>query len=205
MTSDWIYYFGYGSLVNRDTRPEGEFTESARLKGWQRVWEHRTADPERQQQCTSLSIEPIDTSDCAGIEGVVARIPVSALAELDKRESGYERLRLSAADFDLPASIQAESVFVYRSLPHNRHLANDQHPILQSYIDCVLAGYRTRFGDAGMRAMFDTTRGWNRPILNDRAAPYYPRWVSVAPEVTQQLDLLIQSCSESVRQTPFAD
>ena len=196
MTSDWIYYFGYGSLVNRDTRPDGEFAESALLKGWQRVWEHRTADPERQQQCTSLSIEPVDHSDRVGIEGVVARIPASELTELDKRESGYERLELPAADFDLPASIQTDSVFVYRSLPPNRHLANDQHPILQSYIDCVLAGYKTRFGDVGMHAMLDSTRGWNRPIMNDRAAPHYPRWVSVATEVTQQFDVLVQSCSK---------
>ena len=196
MTSDWIYYFGYGSLVNRDTRPDGEFAESARLKGWQRVWEHRTADSDRQQQCTSLSIEPEAHSDGAGIDGVVGRIKATELPELDKRESGYERLTLSASDFDLPASIQTESVFVYRSLPNNRHLANDQHPILQSYIDCVLAGYKSRFGEEGMQAMLDSTRGWNRPIMNDRAAPHYPRWVSVAPEVTRQFDVLVQTYSK---------
>lgn len=196
MTSDWIYYFGYGSLVNRDTRPDGEFAESARLKGWQRVWEHRTADPDRQQQCTSLSIEPVDHSDSPGIEGVVARIPVSELPELDKRESGYERLKLSATDFDLPASISTDAVFVYRSLPQNRHLANPEHPILQSYIDCVLAGYKARFGDDGMHAMLDSTRGWSRPIMNDRTAPHYPRWVSVAPQVREQFDVLVQSRSK---------
>ncbi len=188
MTSDWIYYFGYGSLVNRDTRPAGEFAQSAHLTGWHRVWEHRTADKERQQQCTSLSIEPIKLPEGGGIDGVIARIPASMLDELDFRESGYERLSLPIGDFELTTDIDSDTIFVYRSLPQNRFLADVKQPILQSYIDCVLAGYQNRFGDVGMRTMIESTRGWDRPILNDRQAPHYPRWVTIDPGLQAQID-----------------
>jgi len=189
MTSDWIYYFGYGSLVNRDTRPTVEFSKRARLNGWQRAWEHRTSDPERTQQCTSLSIERLqpDVSE-GGIDGVIARMKASDLAILDERESGYERMNIPATQFVLPDEISPQSVYVYRSLPQNRHAATENHPILQSYIDCVLAGYHHQFGESGMLAMIASTRGWNTPIMDDRADPHYPRWVSVTTAMQQAFD-----------------
>lgn len=182
--------------MNRDTRPAGEFAVSARLKGWHRVWEHRTSDPDRLQQCTSLSVEPAHDADDDGIDGVVARLPVSQLPELDARETGYERLNLPADDFDLPEDVVTDTVCVYRSMPKNRYLADPAHPILQSYIDCVMAGYKSRFGITGMHAMLSTTRGWEHGILNDRSKPHYPRWVPIDPELKQQIDALVESRSK---------
>lgn len=198
MTSDWIYYFGYGSLVNRDTRPAGEFSEPATLKGWRRVWENRTADSERSQQCTSLSIEELKTPQMGSIEGVVARIPVSELPQLDKRETGYDRLKLPADRFELTDSVQTDYVYVYQSALPNRFLADGDHPILQSYIDCVLAGYLTLFGRSGMEAMIDSTRGWNRPVMNDRAAPHYPRAVEIGADLELSIDQLLAGTKTSI-------
>jgi hypothetical protein len=193
MTTDWIYYFGYGSLVNRDTRPTGEFSEPATLHGWQRVWENRTADPERSQQCTSLSIELLTEASKGSIEGVVARMPVSDLAQLDQRESGYDRLRLPISDFQLTDNVETDHIYVYQSQLPNRFLADDQHPILQSYIDCVLAGYVRQFGPSGMQSMIDSTRGWDRPVLDDRAAPHYPRAVNIDADLQSSIDQLLSS------------
>jgi cation transport protein ChaC len=187
MTSDWIYYFGYGSLVNRDTRPAGEFSEPATLKGWRRVWENRTADSERSQQCTSLTIEELENPSMGSVDGVVARMPVSELPQLDKREAGYDRLKLPADQFELTDGVETEFVYVYQSAIPNRFLADEEHPILQSYIDCVLAGYLTLFERSGMQAMIESTRGWDRPVMNDRTAPHYPR----AVEIDADLQLLI--------------
>ncbi len=195
MVPNWIHYFGYGSLVNRDTRPVDEAASSARLNGWGRVWEHRVRDPNREKLCTSLSIEALPANEPSGIDGVIVRIPEHQLAQLDKREAGYERLALPAANFELPDDFDGDVIMVYRSLPANRVLADKEHPILQSYIDCVLAGYLQRFGEAGLHAMMASTRGWNRPILNDRAAPFYPRWV----EVNEPSRVLFDECIERVQ------
>jgi cation transport protein ChaC len=192
MASDWISYFGYGSLVNRDTRPADEVAHAARLRGWQRVWEHRIADSSSRRRCTSLSIEPDTGSANSTIEGMVVRMPRSHLRQLDEREAGYERLELPAAQFDLPEHLEVDSVLVYRSKPENRKAADQDHPVLQSYIDCVLAGYHQNFDETGMHAFVSSTRGWEGAIFNDRDAPRYPRWVEVAVERQMQFDAVVQ-------------
>lgn len=192
MASDWISYFGYGSLVNRDTRPVDEVAHVARLRGWQRVWEHRVTGTSEGRHCTSLSVEPEAELGNTGIEGVVVRLPRSQLAQLDEREAGYERLELAATEFDLPDHLEIDSVMVYRSLPQNRKAADLDHPVLQSYIDCVLAGYHHKFAETGMQAFVASTRGWEGAIFNDRHAPRYPRWVEVAAEQQMNFDRLVQ-------------
>jgi len=189
MSPQWISYFGFGSLVNRDTRPRDEVAVNATLKGWGRVWNHRVRVGPGRQSCTSLSVEPLSGS----IEGVVVRIPLSELPALDARESGYARMRLPVTDFVLPETLYTDTVYVYRSLQKNRHLADEQHPVAQSYIDCVMAGYLKRFGDDGLKDLLQTTRGWELPVLNDRQAPTYPRSVNLPTEQYQYFDTLLAS------------
>jgi len=189
MSPQWISYFGFGSLVNRDTRPRDEVAVNATLKGWGRVWNHRVRVGPGRQSCTSLSVEPLSGS----IEGVVVRIPLSELPALDARESGYARMRLPVTDFVLPETLYTDTVYVYRSLQKNRHLADEQHPVAQSYIDCVMAGYLKRFGDDGLKDLLQTTRGWELPVLNDRQAPTYPRSVNLPTDQYQYFDTLLAS------------
>ncbi|MBX2883989.1 MAG: gamma-glutamylcyclotransferase [Granulosicoccus sp.] len=199
MANRWIDYFGYGSLVNRDTRPEGESAVNASLYGWQRSWSHRVNErPPLPYGCTSLTVEPVPHSrdiNSAKIEGVLVRIAKSDLAELDKRERGYQRLHLSADHFDLPSGHDCDEVVIYRSLPENRQAAGDQYPILQSYIDCVMAGYVSRFGESGLRRMVQTTIGWEGAILNDRLQPLYPRHVRIDQAQMAYFDQQINSRS----------
>ena len=44
------------------------------------------------------------------------------------------------------------------------------------------------FGLDGVAAFFDTTDGWDAPILDDRAAPRYPRHQRLAPDETALVD-----------------
>jgi hypothetical protein len=39
----------------------------------------------------------------------------------------------------------------------------------------VVQGYLREFGEEGVTRFFTTTHGWDAPILDDRAAPRYPR------------------------------
>lgn len=184
MSSLSACYFGYGSLVNRDTRPDAENAVNATLKGWRRVWEHRVRSADEQRRCTSLSIEPADEQ----IDGVLVTIPVDELAALDHREAGYERLSLPGSDFVSPEGVCADKVYLYRSLGCNRHPADSTHPILQSYVDCVMAGYQQRFGDDGLNRMLHTTRAWNTALFNDRQLPRYPRSVTVPEQQLIEFD-----------------
>ncbi|MEM9427313.1 MAG: gamma-glutamylcyclotransferase, partial [Pseudomonadota bacterium] len=58
------------------------------------------------------------------------------------------------------------------------------HPILLSYIDVVVQGYFRIGGEVAVEAFFHTTDGWDAPVLDDRAAPRYPRHQSLSSEET---------------------
>jgi len=169
-----IAYFGYGSLVNRDTRPPGEQAYKARLSGWERHWAHREA--------------------AAKIDGVVVLIEQGDLAALDRRESGYFRQTVPLSMFELESPLPVAEVFVYQSLSENFAPADHQFPILQSYADCVMAGYERVYGEQGLAEFMRSTIGWQGDILNDRAAPYYPRAVAVSSDQIKRFDALIDQC-----------
>lgn len=177
MANHPIYYFGYGSLVNRDTRPVGEAAWNARLTGWRRVWDHRVPATDDRVGCTSLSIQPTDRAQ-DGIDGVIVALERDDLPELDAREAGYERLELASSLFVLSADCPpTDTVHVYRSLCSTP--ADQQHPVLRSYVDCVLAGYQARYGSEGLNHFVSTTDGWPDTLRDDRAQPLYPRAVAI--------------------------
>jgi len=200
-----IVYFGYGSLVNRETRPVDETAICARLNGWHRVWGHRVGASAAREPSCSLSIDPDERTRVAradgtnaaapgpahGIDGVVVALPLEALPVLDAREDGYDRLTLPASAFDLPEDLGVDEVHVYRSRPENRLPATPAHPILQTYVDCVLAGYLRVYGEGGLEAFLTSTAGWEGAIENDRAAPRYPRAVEVPGALLARFDRLV--------------
>ncbi len=157
------WFFGYGSLVNRDTHIYPQ-ARPAVLRGWRREWLQTTTNP-----VAMLSARP----DPGGrIEGLIAQVPGADWTALDLRESHYARHDVSAEtehDVTGPASI---AVYRVEEAP----VPPEPAPILLSYLDVVLQGYLREFGMTGMERFIETTDGWETsPILNDRAAPRYPR------------------------------
>lgn len=157
-------FFGYGSLVNRDTHDYAPATP-ARLTGWRRVWRHTGLRP-----LAFLSVEPAED---VTIDGLVAAVPGDDWAALDRREGAYDRRHLLPAEIAHEAH-WATSVQVY-AVSARHHQADDTHPVLLSYVDTVVQGFLREFGEDGARRFFDTTAGWETPILDDRAAPRYSR------------------------------
>lgn len=201
-----ITYFGYGSLVNRATRASNERAYPARLYGWQRVWGHRVSATSHHGEttnyrCCSLSIQKQLNDPGATparqepnyIDGVIARVRLSELPMLDERESGYDRVILPASDLTLPESCSASEIHVYVSDAAHSGPANGDYPILQSYIDCVLAGYCDLFGRTGMQHFVDSTLGWQGTILNDRDRPLYPRAVQLSSNQLTENDALVNT------------
>jgi len=158
------YFFGYGSLVNRDTHGF-ENTRPARLSGWRRVWRHTTLRP-----VAFLTVVP---DAAAEIDGLIAPVPGADWPALDEREAAY--VRAPAAHQVRHDLSHAPEIAVY-TIPDGHHGApTSAHPILLSYIDVVVQGYLREFGEAGVARFFDTTQGWDAPVLDDRDAPRYAR------------------------------
>jgi len=158
------YFFGYGSLVNTTTHDFPD-PQRASIRGWRRAWRH-----------TDLRAAAFLTAiEAPGevIEGMIAHVPGDDWAALDLRERAYDRVPVSDA---VSHPIRRQIDIAIYALPETRHSRAVGHfPILLSYLDVVIQGYLREFGEVGAADFFATTDGWDRPVLNDRAAPRYPR------------------------------
>lgn len=159
-----VFFFGYGSLVNRATHDYGQ-AHHASLPGWRRAWRHTALRP-----VAFLTAEPDPASH---IDGLIAAVPGGDWAALDTREAAYARHPV--CDTVRHPLTPRPAVSVY-AIPPDRHTApSDAYPVLLSYLDVVVQGYAREFGAEGVARFFATTAGWDAPILDDRADPIYPR------------------------------
>ncbi len=168
------YLIGYGSLIDADSRAG---TAGARLEavpvrvsadfGYRRVWNLLAGSG-----FTALGLErggpdaPAET-----INGAMFAVDGPTLAKFDRRESGYDRVAVP------PAQIQSLSwlrlpdtgtAWIYVPKPGARSGTPDAgHPIVQSYVDLVLAG-ALAYGEPFAREVVETTFGWDSFWLNDR-------------------------------------
>lgn len=184
---DAPHFFGYGSLVNRATHAYPS-AHRARVQGWRRVWRHARLRP-----VAFLSVEPAPGVE---IEGLIAAVPGGDWAALDAREAAYRRERVTTGiRHEAP---HRPEVALYR-LPDGGHAApSAAHPILLSYVDVVVQGYLREFGQAGAERFFETTAGWEAPILDDRAAPRYPRHQGLGADERAFVDAMLRGLSARI-------
>ncbi|MFK7938628.1 MAG: gamma-glutamylcyclotransferase family protein [Roseovarius sp.] len=171
------YFFGYGSLVNRDTH-QFEDAQTAQLQGWRRMWRHTPA-----RQVAYLTVVPDETSQ---IDGLIAAVPDQDWAALDHRERAYDRVQ---AAHQITHSLGHAPDLVVYAIPDQQHATPTRAgPVLLSYIDVVIQGYLREFGETGAAQFFDTTHGWDAPILADRDDPRYPRHCRLSPSERDCVD-----------------
>jgi hypothetical protein len=186
-----VAYFGYGSLVNRDTlRTDFLHAQPVRLHGWRRCWRPRQhGDPIFTDPPTSL-LSARQVAD-GFIDGLLVFDRKSNLPSVDERERTYDRIavshdRLEGLGEDLPRC----TVYVYEAqtnaAPHD-----PQHPILRSYLDAVLQGFLREFGQTGVQHFLDTTDGFERSVHDDRHDPRYPRSVRLSDNERVFFDTLL--------------
>ena len=158
------FFFGYGSLVNLATHT---FTDAhpATIRGWRRAWRYTPL-----REVAFLTVVP-DAG--AEIEGMIAHVPGDDWAALDEREYAYDRHAVT--DQVRHPVTRPLSIAIYAVPEAGQHVPDRPHPILMSYLDVVVQGYLQVFGEDGVDRFFATTDGWTSPVLNDRAAPRYPR------------------------------
>lgn len=167
----WV--FGYGSLVHPDAH-RGREVRPARLRGWRREWCQTSL---RAVPYLSVRKAPGET-----VLGLMTAVAPGDWAALDRREHAYDRHPVDP-EHDTATALPAAQVY---SVADEHRVAGPPGPILMSYLDVVVQGYRMAYGTAGVASFFATTDGWRRPILDDRAAPRYPRAVRL-PRADQRL------------------
>lgn len=184
-----ITYFGYGSLVNVGTLAEGATAVPGCLSGWVREWRIWGTNQIGRGVCT-LSVGREEGSE---IRGVLVTEPKEGLPALEKREHKYDAVHGIGGAFahDHDGSDGPQDMFLFKSKPEYYGWGDDDHPVLQSYIDCVLQGFHAHWGEAGVRHFLETTRGWHVPVLYDREAPIYPRAIKLEARLREMIDDLL--------------
>ncbi len=86
------------------------------------------------------------------------------------------------------------------AVPPETWVEGQTNHILLSYLDVVVQGYLREFGEDGARRFFETTDGWNVPVLDDRAAPLYPRHCTLTPQERAFVDDSLAELSAQVEQ-----
>jgi len=182
------YIFGYGSLVNRDTHDYANVFP-ARLNGWRRVWRHTLLRPVAYLSATR---DP----DCA-IDGLIMGVSHPD-PELEEREHGYDR---HCVDQNISHDLQDPiSVEVY-AVHHQKHgVPVDLLPVYLSYIDVVVQGYFKEYGETGVQNFFETTDGWDAPILDDRTTPHYQRHTKLSADERSLTDHWLNQLAAKVKQ-----
>lgn len=188
-TEALVAYFGYGSLINRDThRTRIVRAVPARLKGWRRLWRPRPDMPGFPAALLSVRRDP-------GVwcEGLLIIDRMENLAAVDAREARYRRVALGPADLDVAEGVAGDHpLFVYEAethLPPHR----EEPRILQSYLDAVLQGVLREYRAEGVRRFIAETEGFDTVILADRDRPIYPRAVKLGEEEQALFDEALQA------------
>lgn len=170
------YFFGYGSLVNRHTHSYHD-AHPARLAGWRRAWVKTAV---RDLVFLSVTQDPGCT-----IDGLIAAVPNADWAALDAREAGYDRLSSGSAVLH---DLSPTPDIAHYAVPASDTGVPGNHAILLSYLDVVVQGFLREFGEEGVERFFNTTDGWETPVINDRKAPRYPRALALSAPETALVD-----------------
>ncbi|MFV0244929.1 MAG: gamma-glutamylcyclotransferase family protein [Qingshengfaniella sp.] len=181
------HFFGYGSLVNRRTH-DYHRTLAATLPGWRREWRST-----RLRDIAILSARPVPGGSIAGL---IAEVPGDDWTALDQREADYLRHDISATI--QPAVPGPRHTQVYQVDPGIVRSPCDG-AILLSYLDTVIQGFLDMGGAAAAAGFFATTDGWARDVLDDRAAPIYPRATSLTAQERGIVDTALAALPVRIR------
>ena len=193
------YILALGSLANAELRAAvgvvGEDSDSLPfvVKGLRRSWGFRVDD--QGTKWSALCVYRSTTPEIDMCTGLIFATTAQDVVRLDGVERGSVRVKidpatvepwLGAQDTTLAAAkarklaLSDSGAVLWAFLaapPATEHIPTLWYPVLQSYVDVVLAGAATHAGDAFAAEFLDTTVGWGTEKgswTNDRDAPRYP-------------------------------
>lgn len=180
---EYDYLFGFGSIMNSSTHAPwlkdksvgalpGAVATLSRGFGYERQWNFRSSTG-----FTALGV--IKSTTPNDINGVVFRVPRSMMPSFDRREVGYKKVRVPLEVLQLQPELKGtnqqtnfglandDSVWLYVPLETHCTHADENHPLLQSYVDTVLQGCLEWGGDHFAEQFIVSTGGWATYFLND--------------------------------------
>lgn len=172
--------------------------------GYNRGWNFRS-----KTGFTALGLTRIEegTEKPCDINGVIFQIEHSMLADFDRREDGYDRIPIPSDCFEFLPNCSLtgffiepnETVWVYVPKDECRLPADEDHPILQSYVDTVMQGCLYWGNEEFAEEFVRTTSDWSPFFLNDTPSSRRP-WL-----FRQQYNLIDNILQNYNHVTHFSD
>jgi hypothetical protein len=175
------YIFGYGSLIDRQSRtatwPSAQFASPAVVRGIARGWFDQTDVPSWSP--TYLGGVADDGAEC---NGVIFRVTPAEFDSYTQRETGYKPTEIDPSQITmLDGSLAAPDGDIGYFANTRKDFPSAARPIVQSYVDVCLDGCleieatyprakRANFAERFVR----TTSNWGPPWINDRIHPWRP-------------------------------
>ena len=197
MSSTPQYIFGYGSLVESESRartwPSALYASPAIVRGIERGWFDRVDTIGF--STTYLGAVASAGSNC---NGVIFSITEQGLIAYDQRESGYKREKINQSDIImLDGTEHAPQGDIWFYANAKKRPVSPEFPIVQSYVDICLNGCleieatyplakETKYAEMFLK----TSTGWSQWWVNDRI---YPRRPFIYVPNSYRIDSLIQS------------
>lgn len=179
-----MYIFGYGSLINRHSRQlTGQTGKAvpAVVNGLQRQW----GKVDGRYKIAPL-VAAVGEGHC---NGVLVKVGCDSLTEFDQREKGYRRIELDPMQVVVSGEATlSDPIWAYVRV--NPDAPCELQPIMQTYVDTVLAGCLS-ISEQFAKTFVETTQGWHHPLENDRQQPKYGNLAGVLDEQLTQIDRLI--------------
>ncbi|OAJ92503.1 gamma-glutamylcyclotransferase family protein [Vibrio bivalvicida] len=178
------YIFGYGSLMNSESRQLTGQTSTATpatIHGFKRYWG---------KVDESYILSPLVVDKGQGqVNGVLLEVSDTGLQEFDVRERGYHRILISTDKLDAELSLSTgDQIWVY--IKDSPEPPCSLSPIMQTYVDTVLAGC-LEISEQFAQQFVEHTFGWHFPLENDRHQPKYGNLAGVKPEHHNTIDALV--------------
>ncbi|WP_341664880.1 gamma-glutamylcyclotransferase family protein [Vibrio sp.] len=179
------YIFGYGSLINSASRQLTGATGLAHpavIHGFKRIWGKLD---------TSYTLSPLVVQKGQGlVNGVLIEIAQNELKEFDTRERNYQRIQVSLTEIDTTHSLtSSDHIWLY--INDDAKQPCEQVPIMQSYVDTVLAGCLD-ISESFAKQFIEHTLGWHCPRQNDRHTPTYAHLAGVQQHHYCLIDKLLK-------------
>lgn len=166
--------------------------------GYKRKWNFRSTTG-----FTALGVVRVSEDDASNINGVLYKVPREEMPNFDRREAGYEKIEVPLNFMEIqPGAFslgQHDKIWLYVPLPSQTMDADENHPLLQSYVDTVLQGCLEWGGQSFAEEFLVTTGGWSSFYLNDTPSSRRP-WL-----FRKQYATIDQLLSKHSQLTKFGD
>ena len=172
------FIIGYGSLMEKSSRirtnEEAINVKPLIINNFQREWGQRSS----RYNITFLTISRKLGST---VNAVYYPLNIQSIKKLDRREKGYCRYRVKFEElrfYKQNVKPKNKNFWVYLAKKNNIIAPDNNHPIVQSYVDIFLNGcfqIQDKFNINNFSELcVETTKGWSTSWVNDRIHPRRP-------------------------------